>query len=246
VRAETESSGSSPGRSWGLLYARTDPELPKHKGLSVFLLDMTLPGIEIRPIHEMTGDSHFCEVFFDHVPVRDEDLLGNAGDGWLIMLGTFAIERLGVGLEGTFSRSDAVAEAVRFTREAHCEDPVFLDRLGDLVARGETVKRLGERVAAMAERGEYGLETYVMKIAYTQLMQDSFEYIVDLMGDEGILYEDNYAYHEREFLEIEGLDPRRAFLSARARTIGGGTTEVTRNMIAERGLGMPREPRFRP
>jgi alkylation response protein AidB-like acyl-CoA dehydrogenase len=221
--------------SWGLLLARSDPTEPRHKGLTCFVLDMRAPGVEVRPLRQMTGDAEFNEVFLDGVVVPDAHRLGAEGNGWAVALTTLMNERSSIG--GAFAAHghrplDALVEVYR---RRHAGDPVARQRVADARIRAEVLRLTNLRAEQLAERGAPGPEGSVAKLGLALDNQHLTALTVDLLGPEGTLLppSDGDVY----------ADPRRAFLRARANTIEGGTSEVMRNILGERVLGLPREPR---
>jgi 3-oxochol-4-en-24-oyl-CoA dehydrogenase len=216
---------------WGILLARTDPEAPKHEGISFFMLDMKTPGIDIRPLRELTGEAWFNEVFFNDVFVPDDCLVGNAHDGWRAARTTLANERvymgsgssIGYGVQGVLRLLDAVGLAT---------DPLALEEAGGLVAEEHALSVLGFRLTLQALGGAdpSGSEAAVRKLLGVEHDQRVQEVGLELLGGEGTVPDGDAAMWVR------------GFLFNRCLTIAGGTSEVQRNVIAERLLGLPRDP----
>ncbi|ONH31735.1 acyl-CoA dehydrogenase family protein [Pseudofrankia asymbiotica] len=232
--------------SFGVLLARTDPDLPKHQGISYFLLDMRLPGIESRPLVQMTGVAEFNEVFLDDVHVPDDAMLGGRGDGWRIATTTLMSERAmlsgGAGGRGTgpvrtllnlwARRRDALGEAERAIRR---------DQLADIWLRAEVVRLQGQRAKAMS-RSVPGAYHSIGKLMWTELHQEIYEFCVDLEGADGMLHEAGYPLARADQLSSTPSISSQ-FLRSRASTLEGGTSEILRNMLGERLLDLPGEPR---
>jgi alkylation response protein AidB-like acyl-CoA dehydrogenase len=230
---------------YGILLARTDRSESRHRGISYFVLDMRSPGVEIRPIRQMNGGADFNEVFLDGVRVPAGNLVGAEGDGWRLARMTLGNERVALSEEGAlWGRGPTVAALVEAVRAAGRIplDPVYRQRLATIWVEGEILRMLRLRaVAALVGRAaggqaEPGPEASVRKAIADRHGQKLFDLAVDLCGAEGMLARENPPH-------LPGLFPWSAgFLFSPALTIGGGTAEVQRNIIAERVLGLPRDP----
>ena len=214
---------------FGLCLARTDPDAPKHKGITCFVVDMTSPGLDIRPLREITGREMFNEVFLDGVFVPDECVVGAVNDGWRAGRTTLANERVAMSAGSTMGAGvEGLLSALRHLGDE--PDAVVLDRLGALVAEGQVLAVLGLRTTMRQLSGmQPGAASSVRKLVGTQHAQSCAELALELLGSAGA--------------GVEG--PAQAathgFLQSRCLTIAGGTTEVQRNVIAERLLGLPRD-----
>jgi 3-oxochol-4-en-24-oyl-CoA dehydrogenase len=216
---------------WGILVARTDPDAPKHEGISFFMLDMKSPGIDIRPLRELTGEAWFNEVFFNDVFVPDDCLVGAEHDGWRAARTTLANERvymgsgssIGYGVQGVLRLLDTVDLQ---------SDPLALDEAGGLVTEEHALSVLGFRLTLQALGGAdpSGSEAAVRKLLGVEHDQRVQEVGLGLLGGEGAVADGEAAMWVR------------GFLFNRCLTIAGGTSEVQRNVIAERLLGLPRDP----
>src|SRR5579862_3617892 len=231
---------------WGMLVARTDPEAPKHRGLTYFVIDMHAPGVDVRPLRQMTGEAEFNEVYFTDVRIPDAERLGGVGDGWHVSLTTLMNERVSIGGGVTPRGSGPIAEAIRLWDARHkgsttVEDRVLKDRLADLWIRAEASRLTNMRARQNRTMGTPGPEGSVGKLAFAELNQKIYELCIDLLGLEGTLY-GSYAMVRPEHAGF-GTDVRKSFLRARANSIEGGTSEVMRNILGERVLGLPGEPR---
>jgi alkylation response protein AidB-like acyl-CoA dehydrogenase len=230
---------------FGILLARTDPEGPRHRGISYFVLDMRSAGIDVRPIRQMNGGADFNEVFLDAVRVPAGNLVGAEGDGWRLAKLTLGNERVALSEEGAlWGRGPTVAALVDAVRAAGRAplDPLARQRLAAVYTEAEILRILRLRmVAALVGRAagtasEPGPEASVRKALADRHGQRLFDLAVDLCGADGMLARENPP-------QLPGLFPWVAgFLFSPALTIGGGTAEVQRNIIAERVLGLPRDP----
>jgi alkylation response protein AidB-like acyl-CoA dehydrogenase len=228
---------------WGLLAARTDPDVPKHKGLTYFILDMHAPGVEVRPLRQMTGEAEFNEVFMNEVRVPDTFRLGDVNDGWRVALTTLMNERVAIGGGLTARGGGPIGEALRIWRERGLGDPVLRDRLVKLWVQAETLRLTNMRARQLRKAGTPGPEGSVSKLASAELNQRIYELCVDLLGAEGMLYPDGYQMRRPERAGMTSRDVRWSFLRSRANSIEGGTSEIMRNILGERVLGLPGEPR---
>ncbi len=225
---------------WGMLVARTDPELPKHQGLTYFVVDMQQPGVEVKPLRQITGEAEFNEVFFTDARVPDEHRLGDQGDGWRVSLTTLMNERVAIGGSVMPRDSGAIGEAVRLWK-LHGGDELDRERLMRLWTAAEVTRLTNLRASQLRRKGTPGPEGSVSKLVYAELNQRIFDFCVDLLGPEGQLYDTYEMVVPTEVGPIR--DVRRAFLRARANSIEGGTSEIMRNILGERVLGLPGEPR---
>jgi alkylation response protein AidB-like acyl-CoA dehydrogenase len=225
---------------FGYLLARTEPE-PGAAGITAFILDMRSPGVETRPLREMTGTTDFNEVFLDGVRVPVANVIGAPGQGWRVATASLATERGTVGMSG--GGGDAVKGLVHLAR-AHrrgggpaIADGAVRQAIGDFAARSRIQSYLGYRVATRAARGETeAWDAPLGKVWFSELNLAMVEFALALQGPRSALVED-------EPLAWDDGRWQDRFLYARAWTIAGGSNEVMRNLIAERGLGLPREPR---
>jgi alkylation response protein AidB-like acyl-CoA dehydrogenase len=232
---------------WGLLVARTDPDVPKHRGLTYFILDMHAPGVEVRPLRQMTGEAEFNEVYMTDVRLPDALRLGDVGDGWRVSMTTLMHERVAIGRGRVKRGSGAIATAVRLWKERGHDDPglmnsVLRDELMRLWVAAEVFRLTRMRAGELRKMGAPGPEGSVAKLAFAELNQDIYEFCVHLMGADGMLY-GSYEMRRPEEVSLTAGDPRHLFLRSRANSIEGGTSEVLRNILGERVLGLPGEPR---
>ncbi len=223
---KTWCSGAHYG-DFGILLARTDPSLPKHDGITYFLTEMRAPGVEVRPLRQMTGGSHFNEVFLNEVRIPDERRLGPVGGGWGVAMTTLMNERMAMGgLERMFS-FDTLLEHARAHRE-NVDEPTR-DEIARLYTWTRTLELLNARIITKLGRGEIpDAESSVMKLALARVVTKYAELGLRLLGPEALL---RRGYWQNQFLGAPSLH------------IAGGTDEIQKNIAAERVLGLPREPR---
>jgi alkylation response protein AidB-like acyl-CoA dehydrogenase len=224
---------------WGLLVARTNPDVPKHKGLTYFVIDMLQDGVDVRPLRQMTGNAEFNEVYFTNARVPDENRLGEIGAGWSTAVTTLMNERVFIG-GGMAPRGAGMIEtAVNLWKKSGRDDPALRDRLMKLYSRAETLRLTNVRAQQRRAVGTPGPEGSIGKLATAELNQQISNLCVDLMGAEGMLYDSYEMDPDRTMSAARSPDPRTSFLRARANTIEGGTSEVMRNILGERVLGLP-------
>lgn len=227
--------------SYGLVIARTDPDLPKHKGITAFIVDMRAPGVEVRPLRQMTGEAEFNEVYLTDARIPDSMRLDDVGRGWAVSITTLMNERVSIG-GGTPSRgSGPIAQLVDTWHKCGSDDPVDRDRVTDLWMRAEVNRLTNIRAAQLRTAGTPGPEGSVAKLAMAELNKAIYSLVMDLMGPEGMLY-DSYEF-SRPRHALFSDDLHKNFLRARANSIEGGTSEVLKNIIGERVLGLPGDVR---
>jgi 3-oxochol-4-en-24-oyl-CoA dehydrogenase len=216
---------------WGILLARTNPDAPKHDGISCFMLDMHTPGIDIRPLRELTGDAFFNEVFFDDVFIPEDCLVGAEHDGWRAARTTLAAERVAIG--GGLTLGQGLEQVCKLVEaRGRSDDAVVLDDVGGLVATAHALSCLGFRMtlAALAGADPSGSEAAVRKLLGVLHDQRVQEVGMHLAGADGAVADGEAGKWSRGFLFNRNL------------TIAGGTSEIQRNIIGERVLGLPRDP----
>ena len=226
---------------WGMLIARTDPELPKHRGITYFILDMEADGIEVRPLRQMTGEAEFNEVYLTDVRIHDDYRLGERGDGWRVALTTLMNERVAIGGLVQAQGSGAIGAAVRLWKERGGGTEVQRDRLVQLWIEAEANRLTAIRAGQNRQRGTPGPEGSTGKLHWAELNQRIYEWCVDFLGAEGMLYDSYEMVAPTEAGVREDIG--HAFLRSRANSIEGGTTEIMKNILGERVLGLPGEPR---
>jgi len=229
---------------YGILLARSDPDAEKHKGLTYFVVDMHAPGVEVRPLRQMTGDAEFNEIYLSDVRIPDSERLSEVGEGWRGAIVTLMNERVAIGGAIAALGSGPIATAVGLwhKRPASDRDPVRRDRLVRLWVESEVLRMTNLRAAANSLLGTPGPEGSTAKLASAELNQRIYELCVDLLGPEGMLY-DTFAMRRPDEAGGLGGSPQRMFLRSRANSIEGGTSEVMRNILGERVLGLPGDVR---
>jgi alkylation response protein AidB-like acyl-CoA dehydrogenase len=235
---------------FGMLLARTNPDVPKHRGLTYFVVDMHAPGVEVRPLRQMTGEAEFNEVYFTDVRIPDAERLGGEGEGWHVALTTLMNERVALGGGVAPRGSGAIAEAVRlwdsYRSSGRVDDAlgrVLKDTLVQRWIEAEVLRLTNLRAAQNRKLGTPGPEGSVGKLVSAELNKRIYELCVDLLGPEGLLFPSYDMVRPDSVSMGVGLDPRKAFLRSRANSIEGGTSEVMRNILGERVLGLPGDVR---
>ena len=224
---------------WGLLLARTDPDAPKHRGLTAFIVDMGAPGLSVNPLRQMNGTAEFNEVFFSDVRTPDSLRVGAIGDGWRVALTTLMNERVHIGGSQPRRGEGVIAPAI----DAWSMRPgtaVSRDQLLQLFVEAEVHRLSNIRAAQMRSSGTPGPEGSIGKLFAAELGQKVLASTMNLLGPEATLYPGYSAIGWRD------SDPRARFLGSPSLTIAGGTSEIMRNMIAERTLGLPPDIRVDP
>jgi alkylation response protein AidB-like acyl-CoA dehydrogenase len=226
---------------WGMLIARTDPDQPKHKGMTYFVVDMEAPGVEVRPLRQITGEAEFNEVYFTDVRIPDSERLGEVGEGWRVSLTTLMNERVAIGGNVSPRGSGPIGEAVRLWGETDRTDEAVKDQLMELWVKAEALRLTNIRAQQNRSQGTPGPEGSVSKLAFAELNKDVYSFCMNLMGAEGMLYGSYEMIRPEHAMAAD--TPQKAFLRARANSIEGGTSEIMRNILGERVLGLPGEPR---
>jgi alkylation response protein AidB-like acyl-CoA dehydrogenase len=212
---------------WCMLVARTDPDAPKHKGLTYFALDMEQEGVEVRPLRQLTGHAEFNELFFQEAFVSDEDVVGDVNGGWSVAMTTLLNERAGLAFGMQVAMKQNLDELVDQLRErALLDDPYVLDRLGELYARTEVLRLTGYRgLTTQMNHGVPGPEGSLPKWMSAETNQAISELAAETLGADALTNESPWSYR---------------VMRSRGNSIEGGTTEILKNIIAERVLGLPR------
>jgi alkylation response protein AidB-like acyl-CoA dehydrogenase len=232
---------------WGMLVTRTDPEQPKHKGMTYFALDMHAPGVEVRPLRQITGEAEFNEVYMTDARVPDANRIGAVGEGWRVALTTLMNERSAIGSGGAGSRRKGVIDAaIDIWRDLpeYRRSPAQLDKLMHLWCASEAQRLTNMRAAQAAKTGNPGPEMSIAKLAMAEFNKKATEFCIDLLGADGMVGFD-FTYRRPADLSAAGLERgvRHGFLRARANSLEGGTSEIMRNILGEQVLGLPGEPR---
>jgi alkylation response protein AidB-like acyl-CoA dehydrogenase len=235
---------------WGMLVARTDPDVPKHEGMSYFLLDMEAPGVDVRPLYQITGEAEFNEVFLNDVRIPRDHMLGREGQGWQVAITTLMNERSALG-GGSSKKGGGPISVLLHLWQANAakfpaaRKPLMRDRIARLYTEAELLRLTGQRAKAAQRHGNPGPEGSVGKLAQAELYKRIWECGMDVIGDAALVYEPGYelrrpaAEERRDTLSLA----KYQFLRSRANSIEGGTSEVMRNILGERVLGLPGEPR---
>jgi alkylation response protein AidB-like acyl-CoA dehydrogenase len=226
---------------WMFALVRTEPEQPKHDGISYLLIAMDTPGIDVRPLRQMTGDADFNEVFFENVRVPAENLVGKRGQGWVVNRSTLKHERALIGgahlTRRTFDGLVMVAQALEHRGQPAIKDPVIRNRIAELEARLLASEYQGYRLLTMSARGEdHGLAGMVMKLYSTNLGYDIAKLAMDVVGDRALLAPGEPS---APAMGMFGT----AYMWSLGVLIAGGAANIQRNIVAERGLGLPRDAR---
>jgi alkylation response protein AidB-like acyl-CoA dehydrogenase len=229
--------------SWGMLVTRTDPDVPKHQGLTYFVVDMKSPGLEVRPLYQITGEAEFNEVYFTDTRIPDRDRVGEVGDGWRLTLTTLMNERVAIGSNVVPRGSGAIGDAVRVFNEKGITDRLKRDKLASLWVEAEAMRLTNIRASDHRKKGVPGPEGSTGKLHWADLNKRITEFTLDLLGADGLVLPGGYTQSRPPVAGLSGQTAQRAFLRARANSIEGGTSEVMKNILGERVLGLPGEPR---
>jgi alkylation response protein AidB-like acyl-CoA dehydrogenase len=212
---------------WCMLVARTDQDVPKHKGLTYFLMDMEQEAVQVRPLRQITGEAEFNELFIEEARIPDENVVGGVGNGWMVALTTLLHERAGLAFGLQVALKIAIGELMEDIRERGLEnDPVTRQRIAQLYIESECIRLNASRgLTQIMKTGIPGPEGSLTKWQWSDANQALTEMAMDIRGPEGPVNDSEWVYR---------------FLRARANSIEGGTTEILRNIVAERVLGLPR------
>ncbi|GAA2983100.1 acyl-CoA dehydrogenase family protein [Actinokineospora diospyrosa] len=236
-------TSSAHNARWAILVARTDPDVPKHAGLTYFVCDMTAPGVDVRPLRQITGEAEFNEVFLTDVRIPDSYRLGEVGDGWRVAQTTLMNERVAIGGRAV-AREAGMIGVVAETWRAHPDRRTAAahDRLLALWVEAEALRLAGVRLRQQLAAGSPGPEGSAMKLGFAQLSQALSGFEVEFLAEDGLRYDD-WTMRRPELVDFTGRGAGYRYLRAKGNSIEGGTSEVLRNIIAERVLGLPAEPR---
>jgi alkylation response protein AidB-like acyl-CoA dehydrogenase len=212
---------------WCMLVARTNPDVPKHKGLTYFVLDMEQDAVEVKPLRQLTGHAEFNELFLHEAFIPDENVVGAVDDGWKVAMTTLMNERAGLAFGAQVEMKSVLDELTRLASERGLlEDADVVDRLGDLHVRTELLRLTGYRgLTTQIKHGQPGPEGSLPKWMWSDTNQRISELAAELLGPDALAADSIWAYR---------------LLRARGNSIEGGTTEILKNIVAERVLGLPR------
>ena len=236
-------TSSAHNARWAILLARTDPDVPKHRGITYFVCDMTAPGVEVRPLRQITGEAEFNEVFLTDVRIPDSHRLGEVGAGWRVAQTTLMNERVAIGGNAAPRESGMLGRVVETWRNRpELRTPELHERLLRLWVEQEAFRLAGVRLRQQLAAGAPGPEGSAMKLAFARLSQALSGLELELLGEEGLRYDD-WSLRRPERVDFTGREAGYRYLRAKGNSIEGGTSEILRNIIAERVLGLPAEPR---
>jgi len=236
---------------WGMLLARTNPDVPKHDGLSYFLLDMHAPGVEVRPLYQITGEAEFNEVFFTDVRIPHDRMLGKEGQGWRVAITTLMNERVAIGGGGSSRKGGGgIAQLLKLWKDraegafSPSQEAMLRDRVTQSWIENELLRVTSQRARAAQKAGNPGPEGSVSKLAQAEINKRMWEIGIDVMGPTGLTFEAGYELRQG-FSALDTTEElaKYQFLRSRANSIEGGTSEIMRNILGERVLGLPGEPR---
>ncbi len=233
---------------WGMLVTRSNPDMPKHKGMTYFAVDMRSPGLEVRPLRQITGEAEFNEVYLTDVRIPDDNRIGAEGEGWRVSLTTLMNERSTIGGGGGSPKrgSGGIGEAVKIWQSLPADKRMAAqkDQLMKMWVRAECLRLTNIRGSENRKAGNPGPEGSVSKLAMAEFNKSLFELCIDLLGADAMVGYD-YTFRRPDSLSTEGLENgvRHAFMRVRANSIEGGTSEIMRNILGEQVLGLPGEPR---
>jgi alkylation response protein AidB-like acyl-CoA dehydrogenase len=233
---------------WGILLARTDPHVPKHRGLTYFVCDMRAPGVEVRPLRQLTGEAEFNEVFLTGVRVPDSHRLGAVGEGWAVARTTLMNERVAIGGGSSPREGGMIGAVARAWRDRpELRTPSARDTLLRLWVEAEAARLTAARLRQSLVAGQPGPEGSAVKLAFARLNQEISGFELELLGEEGLRHDtwwsDTWSAERPTTVDFSGRTAGYRYLRAKGNSIEGGTSEILRNIIAERVLGLPAEIR---
>ena len=226
---------------WGMLVARTDPQLPKHQGMSYFIMDMNADGVEVRPLRQITGEAEFSEVYMTEVRIPHENRIGERGDGWRVAITTLMNERVAIGAGATPRNGGAIGDLLDVWSETK-RSGAERDRLLDLWVHAEAARLTNIRALESRIAQTPGPEGSTAKLVYAELNKEIYDFATRLIGADAMLY-GSYDIGADAEGRPDRSDVRWRFLRSRANSIEGGTSEIMLNILGERVLGLPGEPR---
>ncbi|MGV9661813.1 acyl-CoA dehydrogenase family protein [Nocardia niigatensis] len=226
-----------------ILLARTDPDRPKHAGLSFFICDMRHPGVDVRPLRQITGEAEFNEVFLTDVRIPDAQRLGAVGEGWRVATTTLNNERAAIGGRATPRESGVLAAVARSWRDnPDKHTPELQDRLLRLWVEAEAGRLAATRMRQRTAAGSPGPESSALKLAFARSNQLLTGLELEILGEDGLRYDD-WTMVRPDRVDFAGRGAGYRYLRAKGNSIEGGTSEILRNIVAERVLGLPAEAR---
>ncbi|MBS7548909.1 acyl-CoA dehydrogenase family protein [Dietzia massiliensis] len=225
-----------------ILLARTDTSVPKHAGMTYFILDMTEPGVDVRPLRQITGEAEFNEVFLSGVRVPDSNRVGDVGQGWKVATTTLNNERVAIGAGNVREAGQIGLVARRWREDVSVRTPGHHAELMQWWVDTEVTRLAGERLSQSLEAGQPGPETSAMKLAFAHQAQQVSGFALEVAPEEGLTYHD-WTMVRPEGGSFLGHGPGYRYLRAKGNSIEGGTSEIMRNVIAERVLGLPADHR---
>ncbi|KAA1427794.1 acyl-CoA dehydrogenase family protein [Nocardioides antri] len=234
-------SGAHNAR-FAILLARTDSSLPKHFGMTYFLCDMTDPGVDVRPLRQITGEAEFNEVFLTDVRIPDGQRLGDVGEGWKVANATLNNERISIGKSADRESGMLGVVASTWRERPDLRTPDLHDRLLRLWVDAEVARLTGTRLRQKLAQGQPGPEGSTMKLGFARIAQQLSGLEVELLGEKGLHYSD-WTMVRPGHVDFNGRDAGYRYLRAKGNSIEGGTSEILRNIVAERVLGLPGEHR---
>jgi alkylation response protein AidB-like acyl-CoA dehydrogenase len=228
---------------WAILVTRTDVDVPKHRGMTYFVCDMTAPGVEVRPLRQATGEAEFNEVFLTDVRIPDSQRLGGVGDGWRVATATLMNERVAIGGQSLPREGGMIGMLADVWRERpELRTPGLHSDLMELWVRAEASRVAGVRLRQQLAAGTPGPEGSAAKLMFSDLNQKISGLLLEVLGEEGLAYDD-WTMRRPTEVHFSGERPGYSYLRAKGNSIEGGTTEILLNIVAERVLGLPGEIR---
>ncbi len=227
---------------FAILVARTDPEAVKHAGLTYFLCDMNDPGVDVRPLRQITGEAEFNEVFLTDVRIPDSQRVAAVGDGWRVANATLNVERVSIGKGAGREAGMVGVVATTWRQHPELQTPELQDRLVRLWVDAEATRITGNQLAQKLSSGQPGPEGSMMKLLFARVAQQLSGLEVELLSEDGLRYSD-WTLVRPDDVDFTGRDAGYRYLRAKGNSIEGGTSEIIRNIVAERVLGLPAEAR---
>jgi len=236
-------TSSAHNARWAILVTRTDPDVPKHAGMTYFVCDMDDPGVEVRPLRQITGEAEFNEVFLTDARIPDDHRLGAVGDGWRVAQTTLMNERVAIGGRPVPREGGMIGVVADTWRDNPSRrTPDLHDRLLTMWVESEGLRLAGTRLRQQLTAGSPGPEGSTMKLGFARLAQALSGLEVEFLAEDGLRYDD-WTLRRPEVVDFLARDAGYRYLRAKGNSIEGGTSEILRNIIAERVLGLPTEPR---